>query len=187
MREAKNIEFKRLATDSFSKTVSANANYCAGRIFLGIDNGGEEVDVSDPAEAALNIENKINDSITPRPQFSLEVSEKTGVATLKVEEGRHKPYSFFGRKLAREATRRETFQCANRKRLCRSQWSGKGNPLSSQLTVTCPINNLGEKQRFASTSTTPRRRASASSWTNGTPCSSTPCSPRTTSARSSCS
>ena len=53
--------------------------------------------MTDPIQACLDIENKINDSISPHPRFSLEPDVKQGIVTLRVEEGPDKPYLFHGK------------------------------------------------------------------------------------------
>ena len=75
MYEGKSIEFKERMTDSFLKTVSAFANYGTGQILFGITDDGKEVGVENPTDFCLNLENKINDSISPRPDFSLSVNK----------------------------------------------------------------------------------------------------------------
>ncbi|MDW7656846.1 MAG: ATP-binding protein [Bacillota bacterium] len=94
MRETKTMEFKRDISNTFLKTVSAYANYGTGEIRFGIDNNGHVVGIANAEAACLDIENKINDNISPAPDFSLEISKKTGVITLTVNEGMHKPYFY---------------------------------------------------------------------------------------------
>ena len=43
---------------------------------------------------SMNIENKINDSISPKPDFTLQIDEDKQVITLTVSEGIHKPYLY---------------------------------------------------------------------------------------------
>lgn len=86
--------FFRTVCHVFLKTVSAFANYGTGKILFGVNDEGETVGLSDLNDACLSIENKINDSITPRPEFSLEPNSKTGIVTLTVSEGPHKPYLY---------------------------------------------------------------------------------------------
>lgn len=91
MKESCVLEFKQEITDTFLKTVSAYANFNTGEIKFGIDNNGNICGIPNPDEARLVIENKINDSIYPRPEFSLNL-EPNGVITLKVFVGKAKPY-----------------------------------------------------------------------------------------------
>ena len=94
MKETSNLEFKREFTKTFLKTVSAFANYQGGKILFGVDNDGEVVGVDDPTQMRLNIENSINDNISPVPDYKLSVDEATKVITLDVKEGIYKPYLF---------------------------------------------------------------------------------------------
>lgn len=94
MRETKNLEFKEQVTNSFLKTVSAFANYGCGEILFGVTDKGEVKGVTNPGQICLDIENKINDSLDPVPEYTLSVNEKTSVITLRVTEGLHKPYFY---------------------------------------------------------------------------------------------
>ncbi|MGD9474910.1 MAG: RNA-binding domain-containing protein [Eubacteriaceae bacterium] len=94
MRESKTLEFKRAVSNTFLKTVSAYANYRTGQIKFGIDDNGITVGIDNPKDACLDIENKINDTISPKADYSLEINKRTGVITLTVKEGLHKPYFY---------------------------------------------------------------------------------------------
>ena len=93
MKETRNLEFKQDITNSFLKTVSAFANYGSGEIKFGICDDGTVAGIKNPNQMCLDIENKINDSIDPVPDFTLAVS-KDNVITLSVEEGVYKPYFY---------------------------------------------------------------------------------------------
>lgn len=95
--ESPTIEYKVAVTSSFLKTVSAFANYGTGRIVFGVDDGGSRVGLDDPVSSCLRIENMINDSLDPVPQYVLEPDESTGTVTLTVYEGPDKPYRSKGR------------------------------------------------------------------------------------------
>ena len=94
MRETRTLEYKEKISNSFLKTVSAYANYGTGRIIFGVDDQGSAVGIDDPVKACLDIENKINDSISPKPAFTLQIDEDKQVITLTVSEGIHKPYLY---------------------------------------------------------------------------------------------
>lgn len=95
MRESKTVEFKETVdSNTFLKTVSAYANYGTGKIVFGIKDNGDIVGIDDPKQAVLNLENKINDSIDPNPDYTFEIDQKTSVITLTVKEGLHKPYFY---------------------------------------------------------------------------------------------
>lgn len=94
MRESKNLEYKASVTNSFLKTVSAYANYGTGEILFGVADDGSFNGVENPKKTCLDIENRINDSIDPIPEYTLSINEKTSVITLRVMEGIHKPYLY---------------------------------------------------------------------------------------------
>lgn len=93
MRESKTLEYKSEISNSFLKTVSAFANFGEGLIKFGITNTGQILGIKGPVKACLNIENKINDSIKPKPDFTLEI-EPNNVISLRVVEGVNKPYFY---------------------------------------------------------------------------------------------
>ena len=91
-RETSTLEFKSAVNKGFLKTVSAFANFGGGKIVFGVDDNGAPVGLDDPRQACLDIENRINDAISPRPAFLLEIVEEDGTVELTVEEGLDKPY-----------------------------------------------------------------------------------------------
>lgn len=93
VRESKTLEFKENITKNFLKTVSAYANYGTGTIKFGIRDDGTIVGVAEPEKVALNIENSLNDSINPLPKYDIDIS-KDNVISLKVYEGKKKPYLY---------------------------------------------------------------------------------------------
>lgn len=93
-RETYNLEFKSKVSDAFLKAVSAYANYNDGTILFGVDDNGRSLNLEDLNTIALNIENKINDGITPRPEYQLEIDEDRQLVVLKVFEGEYKPYLY---------------------------------------------------------------------------------------------
>ena len=87
MRESKYLEYKEnLTSNTFLKTVSAYANYGEGKIVFGIDDSGIVIGISDPVNECLNLENKINDSIKPVPEYNLEIQDDSTII-LTVFEG----------------------------------------------------------------------------------------------------
>lgn len=91
-RETDDLEYKSEINRGFLKTVSAFANFNGGRIVFGGDDDGAVVGLDNPKQACLDIENRINDSISPRPSFLLEIGENGRTVELSVEEGLDKPY-----------------------------------------------------------------------------------------------
>ena len=103
-RENRNLEYKEIVTNSFLKTVSAFANYGTGRIIFGIADDLTVKGLQKPTADSLSIENKINDSITPVPDYTLEIDEKNKIIILTVREGRYKPYFYKGKAYKRSDT-----------------------------------------------------------------------------------
>ena len=93
MRETKNLEFKETVSNTFLKTVSAYSNYGTGKIEFGRKDDGSVVGIKDAQSTCLNIENMINDSIKPAPDYSLSISEDN-IIILTVKEGSYKPYFY---------------------------------------------------------------------------------------------
>ena len=104
MKETRQLEFKSDISNTFLKTVSAFANYDGGQILFGVGDTGEIIGLKDPAETCLAIENKINDSIRPQPQYELLVNEKDKTVTLTVEAGPAKPYTYKSKAYRRNNT-----------------------------------------------------------------------------------
>lgn len=76
MKETKTLEFKESITKTFLKTVSAFSNYDGGKIIFGIDDNGNVIGLNNPEDMRIDIENRINDSINPQPQYSISVNKK---------------------------------------------------------------------------------------------------------------
>lgn len=104
MKEARDLEFKVAVNNSFLKTVSAFANYGKGTILFDVDDRGNEAGVDNPKQACLDIEHKINDSISPMPDYSLEVNKRNNVITLVVEKGMDVPYLYKAKAYKRHDT-----------------------------------------------------------------------------------
>lgn len=104
MRETKTIEFKAKITNTFLKTVSAFSNYDGGEIFFGIDDNGNIKGLADVKQARLDIENKINDSITPQPEYTLELQNNDRTIKLAVKSGLQKPYLYKSKAYKRNDT-----------------------------------------------------------------------------------
>ena len=104
MRETRTIEFKETITNTFLKTVSAFSNYDGGEIFFGIDDNGNIKGLSNVKQACLDIENKINDSITPQPDYTLELQNNDRTIKLTVKSGLQKPYLYKSKAYKRNDT-----------------------------------------------------------------------------------
>lgn len=104
MKETKRLEFKEAVSNAFLKTVSAFANYGGGTILFGVDDSGQAAGMENPEQACLDIENRINDAISPNPDYTLQVDRNTSVITLAVAEGMHKPYLYRSKAYKRNDT-----------------------------------------------------------------------------------
>ncbi len=104
MRETRTIEFKETITNTFLKTVSAFANYDGGTIFFGIDDKGNVTGLSDVKQSCLDIENKINDSISPQPNYTLEIQNGEQTIKLIIKSGLQKPYLYKSKAYKRNDT-----------------------------------------------------------------------------------
>ena len=103
MRETRILEFKETITNTFLKTVSAFSNYNGGTILFGVDDNGNVKGLPDVKQACQDIENKINDSISPQPDYTLEV-QSDNVIKLAVKSGIQKPYLYKSKAYKRNDT-----------------------------------------------------------------------------------
>lgn len=97
MRESAFLEFKSKVSNTFLKTVSAYANFHDGEILFGIDDTGTAVGLDHLDETCLAIENRINDCVTPRPRFSIQINPSDNTIRVHVQEGPDKPYLYNGK------------------------------------------------------------------------------------------
>ncbi len=103
MHETKKLEFKETITNTFLKTVSAFSNYDGGEIFFGIDDNGNVKGMPNVRQSCLDIENKINDSISPQPDYTLEIQSDNTIK-LTVKGGAQKPYLYKSKAYKRNDT-----------------------------------------------------------------------------------
>ena len=104
MRETRILEFKETITNTFLKTVSAFSNYDGGTVLFGVDDDGNIKGLPDVKQACLDIENKINDSITPQPDYTLEIKNNDQTIKLTVKSGLQKPYLYKSKAYKRNDT-----------------------------------------------------------------------------------
>ncbi|MGC2871711.1 ATP-binding protein [Ihubacter sp. mB4P-1] len=94
MREHRSLELKESVTNTFLKTVSAYANYDGGVIIFGVSDDGTIKGIEDPEKVCLDIENKINDSIVPQPDYTLCIKDDERTVHLTVKSGTSKSYLY---------------------------------------------------------------------------------------------
>lgn len=104
MNETKNIEYKSEMTANFLKTVSAFSNYGSGSIIFGVMDDGTICGIENISEFCLNLENKINDSISPMPEFTIRPDKRNKTVELLVKKGMHQPYLYKGKAYKRSDT-----------------------------------------------------------------------------------
>lgn len=105
-KETKNLELKEKVSNTFLKTVSAFANYRNGEIYFGVSDNGEIVGIDDYHKEAMTIEQRINTTIFPRPDFSIFKREENGKAiiVLQVKKGKDTPYLYQNKAYKRSDT-----------------------------------------------------------------------------------
>jgi len=94
MKESRELELKSTITNTFLKTVSV----------FGVDDTGQIIGLENIEELCLDLENKINDNISPKPDFRFIKDTKKNIITLIVEEGFNKPYLYKGKAYKRNDT-----------------------------------------------------------------------------------
>ena len=104
MKENRTLEFKEEITNTFLKTVSAYANYDGGTVLFGIADDGKITGIENPQQACLDIENRINDSITPQPDYTLSIQKENRIVALTVKGGINKPYLYKSKAYKRNDT-----------------------------------------------------------------------------------
>lgn len=102
-KESQTLEYKETMTKTYLKTVSAFANYTGGEIVFGISDDLLLVPIPDPGKMSLDIETQINDSISPRPDYSLK-ENGDGTISLFVKKGEMTPYLYNGKAYKRHDT-----------------------------------------------------------------------------------
>lgn len=103
-KEGKYIEYKETVSKTFLKAVSAFANYNDGKIIFGVCDDGLVKGLPDANKACLDIENAINDSITPVPEYDIVVNERNKTVILNIYKGSETPYFYHGKVYRRSDT-----------------------------------------------------------------------------------
>ncbi|MCR5034210.1 MAG: putative DNA binding domain-containing protein [Clostridia bacterium] len=104
MKENKKLEFKENISNTFLKTVSAFANYDGGTIIFGVDDNGKVIGFEHLDQHCLDIENRINDTIKPKPDYSISINNSEKTIKLDVESGIHQPYLYRAKAYKRNDT-----------------------------------------------------------------------------------
>lgn len=98
--ETENIEFKSQFTEEIYKEVIAFANTDGGIIYVGIDNDGNVVGLTDVDREYTRITNGIRDAILPDVTMFVRFSvQDNKVVRITVNEGTNKPYYLKGKGL----------------------------------------------------------------------------------------
>lgn len=75
-----------------------NVNVCVVFFALiGVNDDGTISGIEHAEQVCLDIENGINDSISPKPDFELRIEEANKTIHLLVREGEYKPYLYKGK------------------------------------------------------------------------------------------
>lgn len=142
-KENRYLEYKQEITKKYLKTVSAFANFNNGEIIFGITDDYKVVGIDKPEEECLNIENQINDSIKPRPDFTLKVNDDRTI-TLFVKQGKNTPYRYNGIAYKRNDSSTIEVDAIEERRLVLSGMNLSFEELTSD-NFDCDFNFLGNK------------------------------------------
>lgn len=115
--ENKYVEYKEAVTKTFLKVVSAFANYNDGKIIFGICDDGSVKGLADPYKARIDIENAINDSIMPVPEYDITVNNNNKTVILNIYRGTETPYFYHGKAYRMSDTASVAVDTAELKRL----------------------------------------------------------------------
>ena len=98
--ETENIEFKSQFTEDIYKEVIAFANTDGGIVYVGIDNNGNAVGLTDVDQEYTRITNGIRDAIMPDVTMLVRFTiQENKVVRITVSEGSNKPYYLKGKGL----------------------------------------------------------------------------------------
>ena len=91
--ETENIEFKSQFTEEIYKEVIAFANTDGGIVYVGIDNAGNAIGLTDVDNEYTRITNGIRDAIMPDVTMCVKYTfQDNKVIRITVSEGTNKPY-----------------------------------------------------------------------------------------------
>lgn len=96
LRESETIELKEAVVDEIKKEIIAFANSDGGKLYIGVQNDGTVVGVSDPDSVSLQISNMVRDAIRPDVTMFLHYNtiEKDGkeIVVVDIQRGTDRPY-----------------------------------------------------------------------------------------------
>lgn len=94
--ESETVELKEQVTDDIKKEIIAFANCEGGKLYIGVNNNGEAVGISNPDQTMLQITNMVRDNIKPDITMFLhyDVIETDGkqVIVINIHRGSNRPY-----------------------------------------------------------------------------------------------
>ncbi len=105
-KESNILELKREYSNSILKTISAFSNYDGGKIVIGVDDDRNIVGIDNIKDLKISIENKINNSIEPRPLIEFNERRHNGFTVLEIVviRGFFTPYLYNGKAYMRKDT-----------------------------------------------------------------------------------
>jgi ATP-dependent DNA helicase RecG len=100
-RESETLELKRQVTDDIKYAVVAFANSDGGTLYVGIEDDGEVVGLTDAPAAALSVNNALRDSVKPDVTLfargRVETIDGKSVIIIEVQRGAERPYYLAGK------------------------------------------------------------------------------------------
>ena len=95
-RESENVELKTIVVDDIKKEIIAFANCDGGKLYIGVQDDGEVIGVTNADGAALQISNMVRDAIKPDVTMflhyeTLEIEGKEIIA-IDIQRGTERPY-----------------------------------------------------------------------------------------------
>lgn len=105
-KEDKNTELKESYSVNIMKTISAFSNNDGGRIIIGVKDNGEIIGINNPVQSKLNLENSINDLVSPMPNYGLDIIkvEDKDLLVINVYKGKEVPYFYKSMSYTRKDT-----------------------------------------------------------------------------------
>lgn len=95
-QESETVELKSEVVDDIRKEIIAFANCDGGKLYIGVEDDGTVVGLSNPDETALRISNMVRDSIKPDVTMFIhyKVIDESGkiVLSVEVQRGTNRPY-----------------------------------------------------------------------------------------------